>query len=589
MLDRNAVRDGEFGLGAALAIRNRSAPLRIVLMLFIAILLATVGHWPLAVPWFALYLTIQFVIMRQTTAGQNDFGRRSTRLSIYGLSSLSFLIVGFPTWHMWTRCGDIGILATALLLSGTMIQLVTSCLAATELFVACAAPLVGYMVLVPIFGFGPGRLTAGLTGSCCGLLLIVYLAALWRDYRFRLVAAQALRIEAVENRKLAEAANAAKTTFLANMSHEVRTPMNGVLGAANVLLNTSLAPKQRELVELILDSGGLMLNVVNDVLELSRIEAGKLEITPDPADMTALVQRAANLWRPKAAERGLKLHVEISPTAPIGAVVDANRVKQIIFNLLSNAIKFTAAGAVTLRYAARSGSDGERLVIEVADTGHGMDAETMARIFTPFEQGDASITRQFGGSGIGLSVCRKLTEAMAGTITVESATDAGSTFRLELPYVPLPAGTAMAANGDGAAMPRTALRILVVDDNPNNLQIVSLYLQPIEAIVTTAENGREALDLLAAEPFDLVLMDMRMPVMDGLAATRLLRAAGGPNATVPVLALSANVMADDLRACRAAGMNGHVAKPIGPTALYAAIFKAVDRPPPPIAWPARSA
>ena len=318
-----------------------------------------------------------------------------------------------------------------------------------------------------------------------------------------------------------------------------------------------------------------MLNVVNDVLELSRIEAGKFQVCPEPTPVPVLIERAAGLWRPKAGEKGLALAVEIEPGAPAEAMIDPNRVKQIIFNLLSNAIKFTDSGAVTLRYSILAGPTGLRLVIEVADTGRGMDAGVMQRIFSPFEQGDASITRKYGGSGIGLSICRKLAEAMAGQITVSSAATIGSTFRIELPFVPVVAAPAGPAERGAKPASVPGLRVLVVDDNQSNRLIIGIYLRQIDAVVTTTGNGQEALDRLDEEPFDLVLMDVRMPVLDGLSATRALRRSGNPNAAIPVLALSANVMASDLKECAAAGMTGHVAKPIEPAALFSAISAAL--------------
>ena len=308
------------------------------------------------------------------------------------------------------------------------------------------------------------------------------------------------------------------------------------------------------------------------------IEAGKLEIDRSNTDLHGFAQQCSAIWRQSAEDKGLQFDLAISPNVPQWATLDTTRLGQIVFNLVANAIKFTQAGRISLYFdAVELSPDRFELTIVVADTGIGMSAETIARLFTAFEQADNSITRRFGGSGLGLSISRKLAEMMDGRIDVASTLGQGSRFSLRLPVDAISAGPAIAEPGDATidAMAASA-RILVAEDNTSNQRVIDYFLRPIGAAVTIVGDGQQALEALAQAPFDLVLMDMQMPVMDGLEATRRLRASGGVNANIPVIALTANVMEDQKKACFAAGMTGHVAKPIDARVLLTSVINAIN-------------
>ncbi len=553
-------------VSAAAALRSRSILIRIAIMAAVAEMLWTFSDWDLAFAWWSTYAAIQIGML---AVGAADTARR--RRVLYGLSFLTYAVAGFPTWHLWTKAGDLGIAAATMLLCGLLLQLVVSSLGAKRLFLASAAPLVGYLVFVPPFVLGTARLPEGLAASACAVLLVAYLLVLWMGQQRALQA-----IDAERNR--AEAASQAKTDFLAAMSHELRTPMNAVLGSANLLSRTGLSAEQTSLVTMLTDGGAVLMHVLNDVLDLAKIEAGKLDIDPANVDLHDFVRRCSALWRPRAEDKGLDLRLEISPGTPQYLVLDASRCGQIIFNLISNALKFTESGAVALQVGA-SPVDGDSvdLTISVVDTGMGMTRETQAELFGAFRQADSSITRRFGGTGLGLSISQKLANMMGGDISVQSELGAGSRFTLKikcgLGHAIVPA-LASAADPNDDLLP--SARILVAEDNLSNQRIIEMFLQPIGADVTIVDDGQQALDALAVAPFDLVLMDMQMPVMDGLEATRRLRAGGGVNARIPVLALTANVMDAHREACRDAGMTGHIAKPIDARVLLAAVIQAID-------------
>jgi len=374
----------------------------------------------------------------------------------------------------------------------------------------------------------------------------------------------------------AEAANVAKSQFLANMSHEIRTPLNGVLGLSQALAKTDLTPEQREMLDLMQASGQTLQTLLSDILDLARVESGKLELSEDAFELATVVREAAQLYAENAREKRLDFHVDIDLEDGVWVLGDAVRLKQVLTNLISNAVKFTSQGFVGLivqRGVDRGGAPVLRFTVE--DSGIGFDAATRARLFSRFEQADGGITRRFGGSGLGLSICRQLAEMMGGDLGCESEPGGGAAFILTLPMKPalapasrepLATQVAVAANAPGA-------RVLVADDHPTNRRVIELILAQTSAQIVIAENGAEALEAFRAGPFDLILMDMQMPVMDGLSATqeiRLHEAAMGL-ARTPIVMLTANAMPEHVAAGRAAGADHHLAKPFNAAELLAIV------------------
>ncbi len=553
-------------LDAAVALRVRSTAIRVGMMAVIAVMLWVLSDWRVAPLWWTAYAFIQYGLVRVQSGGAP-----AKRVQLYGLSIATYVVAGFPAWHMWTHSGDLGIAAATMFLCGILVHLVVSSLGARWLFWASAGPLVAYLIAIPPIAFGAHRLGVGLAISGCAVLLVSYLMVLWVDHLNALTAME-------EARRQAEAASQAKTDFLASMSHELRTPMNAVLGAADLLGRTDLTDEQREHLAMLSDGGAVLMHVLNDVLDLAKIEAGKLLIDPTNADVHDFARRCAALWRPRAEDKGLAFSLSISPDTPQFVIIDTIRTGQILFNLISNAVKFTERGQVSLTLGATVLAQGAaQLTFAVLDTGLGMDLAVQQSLFTAFQQGDRSTSRRFGGTGLGLAISQKLASMMGGLIRVESMAGEGSTFTLR---VPCALGEYAAPVEAAQPEPRDTLgpdiRILVAEDNLSNQRIIDLFLKPLGAQVTIVADGAQALDALARGRFDLVLMDMQMPIVDGLEATRRLRGGGGPNADVPVLALTANVMESHREACRRAGMTGYIAKPIDARALLVSVVSAID-------------
>uniref|UniRef100_A0A6H1ZPH0 Histidine kinase n=1 Tax=viral metagenome TaxID=1070528 RepID=A0A6H1ZPH0_9ZZZZ len=378
-------------------------------------------------------------------------------------------------------------------------------------------------------------------------------------------ATKMLEDELVEARDRAEAGARAKSEFLANMSHELRTPLTSVIGFAGLLKDSPNLPDQeRRHVERIASASDSLLGVINDILDYSKLEAGRVEMEPMPFDLRAMVDAAAAMVEGAASARGTALTLELAPDAPAWLTGDAGRLRQVTLNFLSNAAKFTTDGEIRLCAGWRAG----RLRIEVRDTGIGIPAAKMAALFERFAQADASTTRLYGGTGLGLAISRRLIEMMGGEIGAESAPGEGSTFWFEVPAAE--AAVPQAAPESDASAP-VDLRVLVADDAPANRELVSAILGGLGLRVDVVEDGAKAVEAARVGAYDLILMDVHMPVMDGLDATRAIRASGGATARTPIVALTANVQPEQVQMCRDAGMDAHVGKPIQIGELLAAI------------------
>lgn len=388
-----------------------------------------------------------------------------------------------------------------------------------------------------------------------------------------------------ETRQRAENATRAKSDFLAVMSHEIRTPLNSIIGFADLLLtDPALRGAQRRQVELIHGGGAMLLTVVNDLLDFSKIEAGRVELVPEPFPIETLVDNSVSIVRPSAEAKGLEMRVAIDPCLPLWLLGDEDRLRQVLLNLLNNAVKFTAEGLVSLSVAG-AGRDGDRLRIRftVTDTGVGIDPESQQQLFQPFAQADASITRRYGGTGLGLSISRRLVELMGGEIGFLSNPGHGSSFWFTVSLPPSEApDIAPAAPQGGRAEPA---HILVAEDLPMNQELARAMVERAGHRVEIVGDGAQAVRAAAGGGYDLVLMDIQMPVMDGLAATREIRRLPPPAGAVPIVAMTANVLPHQVAEFLAAGMNGHVAKPVKQRELQSAIASALasrprrERPP----------
>jgi signal transduction histidine kinase/CheY-like chemotaxis protein len=376
----------------------------------------------------------------------------------------------------------------------------------------------------------------------------------------------------LEGLKAAEAAAEAKAEFLANMSHEIRTPLTGIIGFSALLNDMSGLPDQAQAhIRRIVASGNTLLTIVNDILDFSKIEAGHLELDPQPFAVATFLDTYCSFFELRAEEKGLTLERRVTADVPSVLLADSQRLGQIVSNLIGNAIKFTSRGSICvgLDYSHTLG----RLLISVTDTGEGLAADTLDRLFTRFTQADGSVSRKHGGTGLGLSICKSLTELMGGEIRVVSQVGSGSTFSFWVPAPVVEGADEVSADDDEAVAHMEPKDILVVDDLDANRALIKLILESVGHRTTLAVDGEDALRLASMSRFDMILMDLQMPGMDGFATARAIRRSTTANATTPIIALSANVLPEHKRAGAEAGMNDHLAKPIVVPLLIEAVVR----------------
>ncbi len=503
-------------------------------------------------------------VTRDATAGRRP--STTTRLLYVGATIAVSLMWSAAAWMYW-RTGSQALQLVCIAISASQ-MIHGQCFAfrsklALGILAGIPAALLVSLILFDGGFHGIPLLTLGVS---------VGLAVL---YVFNSAVVNMRNAEALEGAQaVAVEANQAKSAFLAMMSHELRTPMNGVLGMAHALKQTKLDDRQAAQVEMLVRSGDGLMAILNDILDVSKIEAGKLELEAIAFDLGEVVERVMDLWRETASAKGVALSFEMAPGAPDWLEGDPNRLRQIMLNLVSNALKFTASGEVRLsvRPLMSDLKDRARFEIAVFDTGIGMTPEQQAKLFQSFSQADAATTRKFGGTGLGLAICRQLTDLMGGEISAESEPGRGSIFRVILDLARAEAVDLDEPEAESEGL--THLSILVAEDNPINQAVVRAVLEAVGARLETANDGAEALDMLREKTFDLVLMDVHMPRMDGVEALRRIRAGETGDARVPVIALTADAMPGEDEKLLAHGFDDVQGKPIQPMALITAILDA---------------
>ena len=553
-------------------VRYRELKTRIALAAFIGCTAWFVvpSIWPLI--WFAAVLVTQaldwavFTRFRREPDWEPD---RAYLVLCCATTVLSVAVYASISAFMWFKGGEVGRLFAMVQCAGGLLHVSLHMHHARPLLISAVAPHATFFFGLPVFSAIATQNWHELLIAIGGLLYMSHLVVAVRQSNSTTGALQSARDAEQSARRKAEVASAAKSDFLAVVSHEIRTPMNAVISAANLLRRTRLDGQQREHVSMLIDAGDVLMGLLNDVLDFSKIEAGKMEL--ESADMIVRdrLSTVVRLWEPRALANGVRLKVRVAPDVPAAVRTDPLRVQQILFNLMSNAVKFTHDGEIRI---AVSWFDG-RLVMAVADTGCGIPADRLGQIFNSFEQADVGTTRRYGGTGLGLSISRKLAELMGGSLSAESVDGEGSTFTLSLPMTAIePAATAPVRPLESLGS-LTGRSILAADDHEVNRRILELLLEPHGCRLTLVENGAEALEAASGQRFDAILMDMQMPVMDGLEATRRIRA-GEVNGDTPVIALTANALDVHRAAWDAAGVHAFLTKPIDPVMLATTLAQA---------------
>ncbi|MBA4804550.1 MAG: response regulator [Brevundimonas sp.] len=586
-----------------------------------ALVFSPVVGWELSFVWFVGYLLIQALDL-WVFAPIN--GRRATRLrGLRALAGDALLVAnagyfGSLSLPLWLVGGPLaGICATLLLSAGAIYSMINAP-RSKRVLVLTVVPQFLYLATVPVFmamfGAGTGLVTAAAVAVG---VFVTYCLSTWQRMNEARIAETAARLEAERKRQDAERIMEGRSAFLAAVGHDLRTPISAILTGSVELERAAADGGSRAQARLISDAGFMMKALLDDLLDHAKLEAGHMTVDSVDFDLRDLLNQTVRLWRGPARAKGLKLRVEGAASIPAAVRGDPMRLRQVLNNLISNAMKFTPQGSITLRL--RSWPEepaGHALLIDVIDTGPGMTHEQMGRLFTPFDQIADGISARHGGTGLGLAISRQLAELMGGRLTARSRPGEGAQFTLALRVEPgedslsspptleqqgreavaralvgpakpdasaPPAESPVIAATAAAPAPEPApaeaeeaddgrpMRVLVVDDHDINRRAIQLILQPLGCDISTAADGMAALKICEATPFDLIFMDVRMPELDGRETTRRIRAGSGPNARVPVIAVTADTAPEDIAACTAAGMTYFVPKPITPQMLLGAI------------------
>jgi len=561
--------DREFDLTGAESRAQARTRLIVAVVVFLTGLTAI--DWRVMVVWAAVFALGDSLLWVSTSPKNQErapLSFRILRLTATAISTFAWVGAGV-LW--WFSDGGVGKAAGTALFAGVLIYVVRGCHKSLVHMLVTGLPPAVTLLALPLLE-QTWRDRIGLF-FCTAFLVAYALSSAINAFRSH-SKLRATTAELMLKQNEAEAASIAKSEFLANMSHEIRTPLNGVLAMAQVLADASLPPREKEAANLICTSGQTLERLLSDILDLAKIESGQMEVQLSGFSVGDLLRSVAGLGQMIAEGKGVELNVVIDAQADCHVSGDEVRIRQVMTNLVSNAIKFTPNGSVTLTLC-RTSTGAFRFSVQ--DTGVGFSAEDKARIFERFQQADGTITRRFGGTGLGLSISRHLVELMGGVLECESAVGTGSTFWFELELEEVEADQPECKQKADIGPPPST-RLLVVDDHPTNLKVVEIILAGAGIDVTTATNGEEALSRWAEARFDLILMDMQMPVMDGVTAVRTLRAReealGLPR--TPIIMLTANASPEHVRAGAAAGADGHLTKPISPSSLISSIDAALD-------------
>lgn len=607
------------------AIRQRRKALlqRLGMAAASALVFSPLLGWTLSAGWVLGYFLIQLIdlwIFGPVNDGRTERLRGPRRLAGDAMLLINAGYFGCLAIPLWLVGGAMGGICASMLLSAGAIYSMINAPRSTSVLVLTVTPQFLYLGAMPFFMAAYGASPAFVTAAAIAVgVFITYCLSTWKRMNQARISETAARIEAEEKRADAERIMEGRSAFLAAVGHDLRTPISAILTGSAELERGATDSSARAQARLISDAGFMMKALLDDLLDHAKLEAGHMTVDAVDFNLRDLLNQSTRLWRGPARAKGLKLRIEGAATVPTAVRGDPMRLRQVLNNLISNAMKFTTEGSITLRFKVwAEDTGGHAVLIEVADTGPGMTRDQLARLFTPFDQTVDGVSARHGGTGLGLSISRQLAELMGGRLTARSSVGNGASFTLALRLDPAQAGAVIGpmldqesrdavarslstrpsmqplAPASPAPLPQPLtespapaqaeapfadedpdegrpMRVLIVDDHDINRRAIQLILQPLGCDVATAADGMAALKICETSSFDLIFMDVRMPELDGRETTRRIRDGGGPNALVPIIAVTADTAPEDIAACTDAGMTYFVPKPITPPMLLGAI------------------